>query len=226
MSAEAVLTVPASSVESFYKRSFWPGAEAIESVLRIVRGCGTFVDRDWAEEHHSVTQIVSFAVVHRGCRILVLRRARKDRRPALRLRYSLLFGGHVSTPEDDSLEPVSRALVRELREELGIELGCSPSPLGVLADSSSLSGRLHLGVVFAVAHPSASVRVPSSEAEGSEFVGGVRRVRFVDWRSLSRRADRFDRWSEILLYDGVVDGVIDAPLRRTLPPLQLQLALP
>jgi predicted NUDIX family phosphoesterase len=227
MNAEAVLTVPGTVAEPLYRRPFWPGAAAVDHVLELIREHGSFVDRDRAESCPSVKQVVALALVHNEGRILRLRRARKERRPALRMRYSLLFGGHVNDTDAGSGHPVMGCLARELREELGLVPEAAPRPVGVISENTSDSGQFHLGVVFAVTHRAGSLRMPGEGPQESEFTGrAARRVSFVDWRSLSGRANRLDHWSGILLYEGAVDELVLSPVRETLPPLQLQLRLP
>ena len=95
----------------------------------------------------SVRQVIP-SVVRNGARLLCVKRAQKGR-DDLRLRYTLLFGGHVDAEDatGDRDHILHRCAERELREELGLRATVSPDPIGVVVDLETASSRRHF-VVF------------------------------------------------------------------------------
>lgn len=216
-----VLTVPAEAVEFLYHTpKFWSDGETFRIVRSLISQHGVFVERAWAEENPSVKQIVSFAVIHNGSKLFSLQRSRSDSRATLRLRNTLLFGGHVDDAERYSESPAEDCLRRELSEELGLETTRKPAPLGIVADPESDSGILHLGLIYRITHHSEFAHITSVPGEESEFeiVDAVRKVKMIPWQKIPRMTYSLDRWSMLLAYSGALDPVLRVPLRKHLPP--------
>lgn len=213
-----VLTVPAETVNFLYEGpDFWPEREVFDSVRSLIRNHGVFVDRLHAEANPRLKQIVSFAIVHRGNKLFSLQRSRRDPRVTLRLRHTLLFGGHVGDAEAESERPAEDSLARELFEELGLQPKLSPLPVGVIAEPRTESGFLHLGLIYQVANDSECASVPALESE-FDIADPKREVQMIPWSSIPPLVDSLDHWSSLLLYEGVLDSLLNAPVRKFLPP--------
>ena len=90
-----VLAVPAEVLSGYYDRTeFRSEPERVRDALNIVRKHGQFYLRRWAEQTESVRQVIPCVIVRNGARLLCVKRA-KNGRDDLRLRYTLLFGGHA-----------------------------------------------------------------------------------------------------------------------------------
>ena len=210
---ERVLTVPTSTVEHLYEHPcFFGGSAVITEVLEAISAEGEFTERAWAEEHPSVKQIVSCAVVRNGPRFLCLRRSRKAKREQLRLRYTLLIGGHVSEPDGTLQTAPLRCVKRELHEELGIEPAAEPTLIGVVADPLTESGWLHLGLIYDAPILGDGISV-TGDRDQSEFVYPRRHkeCELVDLGLNGRFAANLDPWSELFVASDVYRSMIDDP---------------
>lgn len=196
-----VLVVPAESVARLYRASgFHDDEQSISEVLDAIARCGRYFGRDWAEYTESVKQIVAYGMIRNGTRILCLRRAKKSNRKALRLRYTVLIGGHVDSAEMNEEEPVVSCLIRELDEELGIKEFDEIRLIGVVVDTETVVGRLHLGLIYDVPIKESSL-VLTPELDNGEFVNASNRkehnLRY--YSDLVSKAGQFDPWSELTL---------------------------
>ena len=198
MVRQRVLTIPADSVAELYEgAAFYSDTMHVDTAQKAIDG-GSFIDRDAAENNHDVKQIVACAIVRSDSRILCVRRSSKSDRKSLRLRHTLILGGHVD--ESDAGEPsiLERCVVRELSEELGITVTQPPQVIGVVADPFTLVGSLHLGVVFEVRLARQYVEL-SPDLDTAEFVrDGQRRViDFLPFSEVKRIERRLDPWSKL-----------------------------
>lgn len=214
---ERILTIPGSSVEHLYHmQAFYDNRECVGSVMRCIQDCGEFVDRRIAEKDPSRIQVVACAFVRNGENLLCLRRSRKTQRDALRLRYTLLLGGHVS--QEDGLEPGSaaRCVVRELGEELGLTVEGFPPIAGLIADPSTDVGLHHLAVVFDV-HVTWNELQYDCSHDRDEFTysksSGVYSLMTPD--DISRITERMDPWSSIFLSSDVADQILGRSMPRS-----------
>ena len=195
-----ILAVPAEALSDFYDRTeFCDDPVRIRGVLEVVRKHGQFYRRTWAEQTENVRQVIPCVVVRNGARLLCVKRAKKGR-DDLRLRYTLLFGGHVDTEDSDGNREhiLHRCTERELREELGLNMPVSRDPRGIVVDLATAASRRHIGVVFEcrITHDVVSIR---RDFDNSEFT----RSRYdneyplVDAGALTGK--KFDPWSQLLL---------------------------
>ena len=195
-----ILAVPSEALSDFYDRTeFCSDPARVRDALNIVRRHGQFYLREWAEQTESVRQVIPCVIVRNGPRLLCVKRAKKGR-DDLRLRYTLLFGGHVDAEDSngDREHILHRCAERELREELGLCAAVSPDPIGVAVDLATASSRRHFGVVFEcqIADSIVSVR---RECDNSEFA----RSRYDNEYPLMDSSEfldkKFDPWSHLLL---------------------------
>lgn len=208
--SERVLVVPRESVLQLYQRpAFFSDDETLTNVLDTIYRLGRFVDRSWAEENESVKQIVAYGLIRNGERFLRLRRAATSTRASLRLRYTVLVGGHVDDQESDSKHPLEDCLRREIFEELRLRPQREPRILGIVADPTTAVGRLHLGVIFDVPVEVDSV-VVRSNYDNADFANANRRVEYqlVDAKSLGRNVVRFDPWSSLVLSSEIAHDLL------------------
>ncbi|MCI0524194.1 MAG: NUDIX domain-containing protein, partial [Acidobacteria bacterium] len=138
---QQVLTIPANKVDDLYKaRSFYDDTERIKHALDAVDDFGSFVERSYAEKSLTLRQVVACAVVRNHGSLLCLRRTRKTNRPSLRLRHTVMLGGHVDEQDASGLGGLRNCIRRELYEELGITLHREPELIGVVADPETQVG--------------------------------------------------------------------------------------
>lgn len=207
-----VLVVPASSVARLYNTSsFYTDEKSISEVLNAIREYGKYVGRDFAESTETLKQIVAYGMIRNGTKVLCLRRAKKSNRKALRLRYTVLVGGHVDSAEMNEEEPVTSCLVRELEEELGIKKFGPIRLIGVVVDTETSVGRLHLGLIYDVPIDESTL-VLSPEFDNGEFVNSssTEEYHLQDYSELISRAGQFDPWSKLTLSDTSVRKLLHA----------------
>lgn len=207
-----VLVIPAESVAHFYRISgFHDDEQSISEVLDAISRRGKYVGRDWAESTESVKQIVAYGMIRNETRILCLRRAKKSNRKALRLRYTVLVGGHVDSAEMNEEEPVASCLVRELDEELGIKEFGLIRLIGIVVDPETAVGRLHLGLIYDVPIKESTL-VLTPELDNGEFVNSSDREEHYlrDYSDLVSKAAQFDPWSKLTLSNASVRELLCA----------------
>ena len=194
-----VFAVPAAALADFCARpEFCADPARVGAALDIVRRRGAFYPRAWAETTEAICQVIPCAIVRNGGRLLRVRRAKKGRGD-LRLRHTLLFGGHVEAADAaGGGDMLRRCAARELREELGLRGGVGESPIGVVADPATAASRRHFGVVFECRVAGAAVSV-SRECDGGEFANGGRDNVYPLAEADEFAGDDFDPWSELLL---------------------------
>jgi predicted NUDIX family phosphoesterase len=213
---QQVLAIPARGVSAYYRRGKFYKRD-LSDFWSFVAEEGKFVDREWAETTESVKQLIACAVVTNGRRVLCARRTRKSNRPALALRWTLMFGGHVDDADARFNDPIKICVVREIEEELGIKPKIDPVILGLVVDPATKVGRLHLGVVFLV-YAELDCIYLNSKLDTAEFVkpGGRKPLDFLEPSALWKinKAGRFDPWSEIFFHSWPGRKIINFPGRN------------
>lgn len=209
-----VLVVPREQVAELYLRPAFVGAPLWDQISDVIRKHGRLVPRDWAELNPDVKQIVAVCVVRKGDKLLSLRRSMKASRAHMRLKHTLVIGGHVDDVDVKSAEdPIATCALRELKEEVGLDPKGRIQAIGCIADPSNESGNLHLAVLFDVEVDADSVEVRPS-FDNSEF---VRSSETTVWSlkplaELRRVATSggFDRWSTLFLQSHVARELLRA----------------
>ncbi len=195
--SQDVLVIPSKKLENFYsRRGFYFTRKDVLQAKQIVMEHGVFIDRKNAEQTEDVKQVVAVGVIRCGARILCLRRARKSNRKTLRLRWTIMIGGHVDDGDGQSRNPAFHCLLRELREEIGVAPEEPPQLIGVVVDPENPVGRLHIGFVFDVQVRSPEVRI-LSKFDNSEFVNSrsSRNHRFMSESEIDSLVEKLDSWS-------------------------------
>jgi predicted NUDIX family phosphoesterase len=197
---QRVLAVPYESVRNLFAfRTFYSDSETISNTLEAIKNDGRYVPRDLAESDDSFRQVVACSVVFGEQGVLCLRRSAKSNRTALRLRYTLMLGGHVDENDAQSDSPLEHCVKRELREELGVSIH-QLRLLGIAADPETTSGWLHLGFVFEGRLESNLIR--TSKANDLQEFTQVTKNSTIDFTSLDTlysRLDQLDPWSEMFV---------------------------
>lgn len=195
-----VLAVPSDALSDFYNRTeFRSDPEGVRDALNAVRSHGQYYLRQWAEQTESVRQVIPCVIVRNDHRLLCVKRAKKGRQD-LRLRYTLLFGGHVDAKDSngDREHILHRCAERELHEELGLNAPVSPAPIGIVVDLETASSRRHFGVVFEC-QIAASVVSVRRECDNSEFTHSRHDNDYPLIASSEMANKKFDPWSRLLL---------------------------
>ena len=209
MKDQKVLSIENKYISSLIcRRSFHSDAKVINNVNQCIKEYGKFVDRKWAEENSSVKQIIACGVVTNREKILCLRRSARSNRPELRLNWTLMFGGHVDEEDNAADDPVLNCVIREVKEEVGLEPQTTPLFLGYVTDPLTSVGQFHVGAVYRFESKKRIFRF-SKNLDNLEFVNSRSRtpIKFCEPKFVMGLVDRkrLDPWSEIFVksYDNV-----------------------
>jgi predicted NUDIX family phosphoesterase len=158
------------------------------------RGNNFFLPRAQAEQDPSHKQIIPYALLTHGDKVLHYVRGKKAGEQRLVAKGSIGIGGHMNE-SDESLfaldEAAYRAGVeREVGEEIAINTKFDDRIVALLNDDSTEVGQVHLGVVhvFKLAEP----KVEKREAM-------ITNVAFLGKDELMARRDSLETWSQICL---------------------------
>lgn len=161
-----------------------------------------FLPRSAAENDPSFKQVIPYAILTHGGRILHYVRGRKTGEQRLAAKGSIGIGGHVNRSDLDAPEisatTYHNGVRREVAEEIIFRGPAQESVRALLNDDSTEVGRVHLGVVHIFELP--DDRVAPGESEITE-------LGFLTQAELRGRYDALENWSRIC-FDGL-DGLLE-----------------
>jgi predicted NUDIX family phosphoesterase len=184
---EKVLVVPATSITQHLASSFDPASA--QAVIEIANRTRLFRPRSEVEQDESVKQIIPYVCIRCGDSYVLLQRTSKQSEARLHNKFSLGIGGHINDAEQSAPDLVDAGLQRELSEEISLTSGYTLAPLGIIYDSTTPVGRVHLGVVYEL------------EACDQTFTlnePDLMSARWVTSTELAAFRDRMETWSQIL----------------------------
>jgi predicted NUDIX family phosphoesterase len=156
------------------------------------RGNNFFIPRAQAENDPAHKQIIPYALIAFGNKVLHYVRGKKAGEQRLVAKGSIGIGGHMNET-DESLfawdEAAYRAGVeREVNEEIKIDTPFEDRIVALLNDDTTEVGRVHLGIVhvFKLSEP----KVEKREAM-------IRGLKFLTKPELIARRESLETWSQI-----------------------------
>ena len=162
-----------------------------------------FMPRSEAETDPTFKQIIPYAVLVAGGKVLHYVRGKKGGEQRLVAKGSIGIGGHMNDGDEGlfSLDNAAyeAAVQREVGEELRIETPYRQRPVALLNDDSNEVGRVHLGVVHVFELESEAVK--KGEAMITELT-------FLDRAGLAARRENMETWSQLCV-DGL-DRLLEA----------------
>src|SRR5256886_223438 len=174
---------------NFHGLNFEP-RKYLEAILS--RGNNFFLPRAQAEKDPSHKQIIPYALLTHGDKVLHYVRGKRAGEQRLVAKGSIGIGGHMNE-SDESLfaldEAAYRAGVeREVGEEIAINTKFEDRIVALLNDDSTEVGRVHLGVVhvFKLAEPNVEKR--------EAMITGLT---FLPKNELLARRETMETWSQI-----------------------------
>ncbi len=160
----------------------------------LARGNNLFLPRPTAETSPEYKQIIPYALIACGQKVLHYVRGKKAGEQRLVAKGSIGIGGHMNET-DESLFAMDEAaykagVEREVNEEITINTSFEDRIVALLNDDTTEVGRVHLGIVhvFKLAEP----KVEKREA----MITGLA---FLTKQELLARRDSLETWSQICL---------------------------
>ena len=184
---ENVLVVPSASIQKHLASSFDPAAA--EAIIAVANQTRLFRPRSQVEQDESVKQIIPYVCIRCGESYVLLQRTNKQSEARLHNKFSLGIGGHINDAEQAAADLVDAGLQRELSEEISLTSGYKLTPLGIIYDSTTPVGRVHLGVVYELEACDQSFTLNEPD---------LMSARWVTIEELRTFRDRMETWSQIL----------------------------
>jgi predicted NUDIX family phosphoesterase len=158
----------------------------------LARGNNHFLARATAENDPTHKQLIPYALLACGERVLHYVRGKKAGEQRLVAKGSIGIGGHMND-EDESLfawdEQAYRAGVeREVNEEVKIETPFEDRIVALLNDDSTEVGRVHLGIVHVF-------RLETESVQKREAM--ITNLAFLTKSELAARRENLETWSQI-----------------------------
>lgn len=213
---QRVLTLPKEQVADLFLRArFYPHDDRVEEIIHNAEWNGKFVDRDYAESTEAVKQIIPYTLIRNERKILVLRRSKKSKRDSLRLKHTILVGGHVDDFYDEPGNRLIKCLYRELSEELNIIPKSKPKLLGLVVDPTTDVGRHHLGVIFDTEIENKKVFLLRKQ-DTAEFTGSNKNytAKLSEIETFLNNLNSFDNWSALFLRSHASNFLFEPKTRR------------
>ena len=156
------------------------------------RGNNFFLSRTAAEVDPDYKQIIPYAILSHGDRVLYYVRGKKAGEQRLVAKGSIGIGGHLND-RDESLfawdEKAYRAGVeREVNEEIRIETTFDDRIVALLNDDDTEVGRVHLGVVHVF-------KLDQAKVDKREAM--ITNLEFLTQDELLSRRDSLETWSQL-----------------------------
>jgi predicted NUDIX family phosphoesterase len=192
MEEEMVLVVRRSLLESL---GMFQGLEfEVDRYLaRILsREHNFFAPRSAAESDPSLKQIIPYAILVSGGRVLRYKRGKKSGEQRLVAKGSIGIGGHMND-RDEGLFALDReaylaGVQREINEELVVDAPFANRIAALINDDTNEVGQVHLGVIHVV-----ELATPRAEKRESMILG----IEFLSPEELRAERDMLESWSQI-----------------------------
>ncbi len=194
MPEENILVIPRSLLDGL--GSFQGIQTDIASYLprMLAQGANHFMPRSKAEEDPSHKQIIPYCVLTFEGKILRYFRGSGSGEKRLVAKGSIGVGGHINDGDEGFFsmddEIYTRAVEREINEELRLGGGFRDEMVALLNDDSNPVGQVHLGVVHILTLESGDVR-PGEKV--------LRDMAFLTVEELRQEREGLETWSQIVL---------------------------
>lgn len=151
-----------------------------------------YLNRSEAEQDRRYKQLIPYALIIHGDRILRYRRGKGGQETRLHGLFSVGVGGHISE-EDTGLFTTGpgyhEAMRRELMEEVAIDV-TKEMAVAVINDDSTDVGYVHLGIVHVVYVADDAI------ANGRDGIVGAE---FVSTGEAAKNPDAYESWSRFCI---------------------------
>ena len=211
MQTTEVLVFPRTVFGSAYSLLPW---ESVQSKIAKIEDSLSWLQRPVAEQSEDMVQAIPCTIVRDSeDRYCLFRRVQESRRE-LSKKLSLIIGGHIDAADDQDcfLTTMSRNLIREIDEEIGVRLEAPPRPVGVIIDGSSIVASRHVAFLHEMIVESVSAQAPEEfSSKRSKYTG-----RFVPASQLGERRSEFDPWSRLVIEEYACPAGVQPKPRQSL----------
>ncbi len=156
-----------------------------------------FLDRDMAEESPEFKQIIPYCLIEQGDKVLTYTRGKVGQETRLHAKKSFGIGGHINPIDtgDNGREAFKVALLRELKEEVGINEGDIDNLdfYCVVNEDETEVGKVHIGLVY----------VASGDFSNMTFEDCLVNPEFLTSDQAIDNKDEYEKWSQILIEDEI-----------------------
>lgn len=151
-----------------------------------------FSIRSAAENDPNLKQIIPYAILVSGGKVLRYKRGKKSGEQRLVAKGSIGIGGHMNDRDEGFFaldqEAYFAGVQREIDEELIVESPLENRIVALINDDSNEVGRVHLGVVHIL-----ELAYPRAEKRESMILG----IEFLTPDQLRAERDTLETWSQI-----------------------------
>lgn len=171
--AEDILFLPSDIVQAHFLATTAISNSNAEDLVKSFTTQGQFKPRNEVELNTQSVQALPVAIVRNQCgEVLRLRRKERDSKNPLHEKIVLWAGGHVRKEDAFNGDPLKQALIRELHEELRLDVDKNDLVLlGCVYTPSTEKSAQHLAVVYEWRAQTNDVAVSLSAAEFYERRG-------------------------------------------------------
>lgn len=180
--------------EKLFARKYFNGFLKVEEedFQNIILKNYYFIKRGLAENDYSKKQPIAYAVICKGKKIFAYQRASSTKEHGderLQHKWSWGLGGHIEKI-DDSDNPITNSLKREMKEEVGLK-EIKAKLLGYINDDSDDVGKVHFGLLYLV-ETRQNIVPKSEELKTGEFFS------FSELEKIAKNHE-VESWSKIAL---------------------------
>ncbi|MBV8228073.1 MAG: hypothetical protein JO232_23110 [Verrucomicrobia bacterium] len=192
MKEEMVLAVRRSLLESLgiFQGLQFDVDRYLERILS--REHNFFVPRSSAEGDPNLKQIIPYAILVSGGRVLRYKRGKKSGEQRLVAKGSIGIGGHMNDRDEGlfalDTEAYLAGVQREIDEELVVAAPLANRIAALINDDSNEVGQVHLGVIHIV-----ELATPTAAKRESMILG----IEFLSPEELRAERDTLESWSQI-----------------------------
>lgn len=154
-----------------------------------------FLPRSEAERDFRFKQWIPYVLITKGNEILRYRRGDGGGESRLHGMLSIGFGGHVTERDCDEHGGYMAGLLREVREETGLQTAPT-SAVAAINDDSTEVGRVHFGIVHIMRLPDDAKVSRRSEISSPEFVSLAKSP---------KNLDAYESWSRLCLESKIIE---------------------
>jgi predicted NUDIX family phosphoesterase len=159
----------------------------------------SFMKRKEAENNPDYKQLIPYALLHHKNNIFVYRRGKLLAEKRLFGNYSIGVGGHIGVTDPGLFGTTYEdGLKREINEEVFIDSSYTQRIVALINDDSNDVGKVHFGIVHALALEKPLVR-PKEKS--------INETKFMSTDELKSKIDTFENWSKICIQH--IDRVIN-----------------